>query len=219
MTTLAGTVQVATKAGPLPDFDLQCPLLSLPLAFGTRLETVPSATPYLTAPRQDSKVWETRLGKKDRPRIGLVWSGSETHHRDAERSIGLRALLPLLDLDATFVSVQKAVRPTDAAVLKEHSDILDFGDAFGDFSDTAALMSQLDLVISVDTSIAHLAGALGNPVWIMLPYIPDWRWLLDRDSTPWYPTARLFRQDDTRMWDDVIVRVREALHHLVESRR
>jgi ADP-heptose:LPS heptosyltransferase len=142
-------------------------LLSLPLAFGTRLETVPSATPYLTAPRQDSKVWKTRLGKKDRPRIGLVWSGSETHQRDAERSISLRALLLLLDIDATFVSVQKAVRPADAAVLKECSDILHFGDALGVFSDTAALIAQLDLVISVDTSIAHLAGALGNPVWIM----------------------------------------------------
>jgi ADP-heptose:LPS heptosyltransferase len=205
--------------GPLPDFDLQCPLLSLPLAFGTQLETVPAATPYLTAPRQHSKVWEARLGQKDRPRIGLVWSGSETHHRDAERSIGLRALLPLLDLDATFVSVQKVVRPADAAVLKERSDILHFADVFDDFSDAAALISQLDLVISVDTSIAHLAGALGNPVWIMLPYIPDWRWLLDRGSTPWYPTARLFRQDDTRMWDGVIVRVREALRQLIERRQ
>jgi tetratricopeptide (TPR) repeat protein len=219
MTTLAGTIQVVTKVGPLPDFDLQCPLLSLPLAFGTQLETVPAATPYLTAPRQHSKVWEARLGQKDRPRIGLVWSGSETHHRDAERSIGLRALLPLLDLDATFVSVQKVVRPADAAVLKERSDILHFADVFDDFSDAAALISQLDLVISVDTSIAHLAGALGNPVWIMLPYIPDWRWLLDRGSTPWYPTARLFRQDDTRMWDGVIVRVREALRQLIERRQ
>jgi tetratricopeptide (TPR) repeat protein len=219
MTTLAGGPQVVSKAGLLPEFDLQCPLLSLPLAFGTRLEIIPAATPYLTAPLQDSADWEKRLGEKSPPRIGLVWSGSATHQRDAERSIALRALLPLLDIDATFVSVQKDVRPADAAVLRERSDILHVGDALGDFANTAALISQLDLVISVDTSVVHLAGALGHPVWIMLPYIADWRWLLDQDSTPWYPTARLFRQDDTRMWDAVIVRVREALLQSIGSGR
>jgi ADP-heptose:LPS heptosyltransferase len=116
-----------------------------------------------------------------------------------------------LDIEATFVSLQKDVRTDDAAVLKERDDILDFGDALKDFSDTAALISHLDLVISVDTSVAHLAGALAKPVWVLLPFLPDWRWLLDRDDSPWYPTARLFRQDNTRAWDDVIVRVHEAL--------
>jgi tetratricopeptide (TPR) repeat protein len=217
MATLAGTALVVTKAGPLPDFDLQCPLLSLPFAFRTELETIPSSTPYLHAPLQGLTDWETRLGEKRRPRIGLAWSGSVAHERDADRSISLSALLPLLNSDATFVSLQKDVRPADAAVLDQCGDILHFGDAFVDFSDTAALISKLDLVISVDTSIAHLAGALGRPVWVLLSYIPDWRWLLDRDSSPWYPTARLFRQNDSRTWDSVIMRAREAALKFVES--
>jgi glycosyl transferase family 9 (putative heptosyltransferase) len=144
----------------------------------------------------------------------LVWSGNRGHERDRERSIGLRAFVPLLDAfgaDATFVSLQKDIRPEDAAVLKERTAILDFGNAIVDFSDTAALISQLDLVISVDTSVAHLAGALGKPVWILLTYFPDWRWLLGRDDSPWYPTARLFRQDKSRTWDGVIARANQAL--------
>ena len=122
--------------------------------------------------------------------------------------------MPLLDAvgdDVTFVSLQKDVRADDNAILKKRADILDYGDALEDFSDTAALISQLDLVISVDTSVAHLAGALGKPVWILLTYFPDWRWLLGRDDNPWYPTARLFRQDKSRTWDGVIARVRQAL--------
>ena len=218
MATLAGAAHVVTKTGPLPDFDLHCPLLSLPLAFGTTLATIPSSGPYLRAPLQNLADWEMRLGEKRRPRIGLVWSGNAAHQRDAERSIDLRALLPLLNIDATFVSLQKDVRPTDAAVLDQRGDMLQFGGALGDFADTAGLISNLDLVISVDTSIAHLAGALGKPVWVLLSYIPDWRWLLDRDSSPWYPTARLFRQDETRTWDSVITCVSEAALKFIDSR-
>ena len=158
--------------------------------------------------------WQSRLEGKPRPRIGLVWSGNPGHERDRERSIGLRALVPLLDsvgADVTFVSLQKDVRAEDAALLRDRADILDYGDSLEDFSDTAALISQLDLVISVDTSVAHLAGALGKPVWILLTYFPDWRWLLRRDDSPWYPTARLFRQDESRTWDSAIARVRQAL--------
>jgi ADP-heptose:LPS heptosyltransferase len=120
-------------------------------------------------------------------------------------------LLPLLDFDATFVSLQKDVRSTDAALLNERSDILNFGDELQDFSDTAALISELDLVISVDTSVAHLAGSLGKPVWTLVTYIPDWRWLLDRDDSPWYPTMRLFRQPRIDDWQSVVARVRDAL--------
>jgi tetratricopeptide (TPR) repeat protein len=218
MTDLAGAAQVIAKGSPLPEFDIHCPLLSLPLVFKTRLETVPSANAYLSAPAQHSMNWQTRLGAKRRPRIGLAWSGNAGHERDRERSIGLRALLPLLDVEATFVSLQKEVRAEDVIVLKERGDILHVGDEFRDFSDTAALMSQLDLVIAVDTSVAHLAGALGKPVWIMLTHIPDWRWLLDRNDSPWYPTARLFRQNDTRAWDGVITRVHEAALKFVEGR-
>lgn len=218
MGTLAGTTQVISNGDPLPDFDFQCPLLSLPLAFGTRHETIPSVTPYLRAPVQALKNWQARLGSKTRPRIGLVWSGRPTHKNDQNRSIGLRTLIPLLDIEATLVSLQKdVVRTDDAAVLRDQSNLLHFGDALKNFSDTAALISNLDLVISVDTGVAHLAGALGKPVWILVTYIPDWRWLLDRDDSPWYPTARLFRQPRIDDWESVIVRVHEALRNFVES--
>ena len=122
----------------------------------------------------------------------------------------LRDLLPLLDIEATFVSLQKEVRAADAETLKIATCSISASE-LGDFSDTAALISQLDLVISVDTSVAHLAGALGKPVWILLTHAPDWRWLLDRDDSPWYPTARLFRQGETREWGSVTMRLREAL--------
>ena len=210
MTSLAGTTQVLAMGSPLPDFDVQCPLLSLPLVFRTRLETIPSAVPYLRASAQAVADWEAQLGPKRRLRIGLAWSGRPTHKDDLNRSIGLDALLPLLDIDATFVSLHKYVRAADAVVLKERSDLSHFGDALRDFSDTAALISNLDLVISVDTSVVHLAGALAKPVWVLLPSTPDWRWLLDRDDSPWYPTARLFRQDHTRAWDSVIARACRA---------
>jgi tetratricopeptide (TPR) repeat protein len=214
MTGLAPTAQVISRGDPLPDFDVHCPLLSLPLAFGTRLETVPSDVPYLEAPSPSLTDWDARLGPKGRPRIGLVWSGNAMNERDKERSIGLRSFLPLLDVDATFVSLQKDVPAPDAALLRERGDILHVGDELGDFSDTAELISQLDLVISVDTSVAHLAGALGKPVWILVTHIPDWRWLLDREDSPWYPTARLFRQPRVDDWDSVITRVHDALREM-----
>jgi hypothetical protein len=134
-----------------------------------------------------------------------------THVNDHNRSIGLNALLPLLGLDATYISLQQDVRASDAIALRQ-SNLLHFGDELKNFADTAALISNLDLVISVDTSIAHLAGALGRPIWVMLPFLPDWRWLLGREDSPWYPTARLFRQDKTREWDGVVARVYAALH-------
>jgi hypothetical protein len=134
-------------------------------------------------------------------------------------------MMPLLDIDATFVSLQRNVRADDMAVLndlttlKERSDLFHFDDALSDFSDTAALISNLDLVISVDTSVAHLAGALAKPVWVLLTFVPDWRWSLDRDDSLWYPTARLFRQDETRKWDSVIARVRAALSEHIQRGR
>jgi Glycosyltransferase family 9 (heptosyltransferase) len=211
MTTLACDAQIVCSGASLPDFDVHCPLLSLPLALGTRIDTIPFATPYLATPRHASKDWEVRLGQKLRPRIGLAWSGAPSHRNDHNRSISLRSLVVLLHSEATFVSLQKGLRPDDAAVLKECTDILQFSDEIDDFSDTTALIDRLDLVISVDTSVAHLAGALGKPTWILLPFLPDFRWLLDRDDSPWYPTARLFRQDETRSWDGVIRRVHAAL--------
>jgi tetratricopeptide (TPR) repeat protein len=218
MCTLAGVTQVVARGEPLPDFDWHCILLSLPLAFGTRLATIPSETPYLRAAASLADSWNARLGPRDRPRIGVAWSGNPIHGNDRNRSIGLRALLPLLaGIDATFVSLHRDVRAADAAVLAERTDILHFGEQLGDYADTAALISNLDLIVSVDTSVVHLAGALAKPVWILLPFMPDWRWLLDREDSPWYPTARLFRQDATRMWDGLIPRVRAALHDYVRG--
>ena len=156
--------------------------------------------------------WEAKLGSKDRLRVGLVWSGNPRHRDDIKRSIELNALSSLFDVAATFVSLQTELRAGDAALLRERSDIISLGQSFENFTDTAALISCLDLVISVDTSVAHLAGALGRPVWILLPFVPDWRWLLDRDDSPWYPTARLFRQTNTRDWHSVVDHVRTALN-------
>jgi ADP-heptose:LPS heptosyltransferase len=156
--------------------------------------------------------WSARLPPKTRPRIGLAWSGRPEHSNDQNRSIDLASFLsPFKGIDATLVSLQREVRAADAIVLQERSDLVHFGDELKDFSDTAALVANLDLIIAVDTSVAHLAGALGKPVWILLPFIPDWRWLLERDDSPWYPTARLFRQDDSRRWDNVFARLRVAL--------
>jgi len=204
---------LARGADELPAFDYHCPLSSLPLAFATRLKTIPSAPSYLPRPQDDRmRRWEDRLGPHDRLRVGLVWSGNPAHLNDHNRSIPLQMLAPILDLGARFVSLQKDVRPTDKAALDARSDIVDLTADLRDFVDTAALISCLDLVLTVDTSVAHLAGALGKPTWIMLPHTPDYRWLLDRDDSPWYPRARLFRQDEARDFSPVVERVRAALH-------
>jgi len=206
--------------GPLPAFDLHCPLSSLPLAFKTRLDNIPSAISYLPLPAEARvRAWEARLGSHDKLRVGLVWSGNPAHGNDRNRSIPLRRLSRILDVDATFVSLQKNPKASDQATLLEHADIIDLTADLGDFSDTAALVSCLDLVITVDTSVAHLSAALGRPTWILLPYTPDYRWLLDRDDSPWYPTARLFRQSATRDYAEVLDRVRDELAALVAEKR
>ena len=192
------------------EFDLHCPLMTLPLAFGTRLETIPAwEDGYLTAPPDDVARWDQRL-PAGRRRIGLVWSGSQMHANDANRSLALAKMAPLFQPGDVWVSLQKEVRDADRTAL-EASDILDVSTELGDFADTAALISSLDLVISVDTSVAHLAGALGKPTWVMVPFAPDFRWLLDREDTPWYPKMRLFRQSRAGDWDGVIARIGEAL--------
>jgi tetratricopeptide (TPR) repeat protein len=193
-------------------FDMYTPLSSLPLAFRTTLATVPSDVPYLPAPAACRvQAWEDRLGQHDRLRVGLTWAGNPKHGNDHNRSLPLRKLLPLLDCDAHFVSLQKEPRSEDRPILSERPDLVDLTVHLTDFVETTALMSCLDLIITVDTSIAHLAGALGRPTWILLPYTPDFRWLLDRDDSPWYPTARLFRQDEARDYAGVITRIREEL--------
>ncbi|MBR0851559.1 tetratricopeptide repeat protein [Bradyrhizobium diazoefficiens] len=201
-------------------FDLHCPLGSLPLAFGTRLDTIPLADAYLPAPAPERvQAWEDRLGPHDRFRVGLVWSGDPGHKNDHNRSMALRTLAPLLDCDVQFVSLQKGIRDQDRAFLGERHDILDLTEQLTDFTETAALVSCLDLVISVDTSVVHLTGALGAPVWTMLPFNPDWRWLLNRDDSPWYSSMKLFRQPKRGDWASVVETVRQELEGLVAAWR
>jgi hypothetical protein len=151
--------------------------------------------------------------------IGIVWSGNPKHANDRNRSIRLQALSRILDLDATFVSLQKDVRPDDKATLLARNDVVDLTTHLTDFAETAALICCLDLVIAVDTSVAHLAAALGQPTWILLPYVPDYRWLLDREDSPWYPTVRLFRQSATCEYTSVLDRVRTELGTMIAAKQ
>jgi hypothetical protein len=215
---IAGCLPLSASA-QFPPFDMHCPLTDLPLAFATRLDTIPSAKSYLAADAAIVGVWQNRLGPRQRLRVGLVWSGNPRHANDRNRSIPLRMLSRLLDLDATFVSLQKDPRADDAAVLRERSDIVDLTAQLMDFAQTAALVSCLDLVITVDTSTAHLAAALGRPTWMLLPHLPDFRWLLDREDSPWYPTLRLFRQPQSPDYASVIERVRSELAAMIAVRK
>ncbi len=215
-TTLAGVSQLVEKGAPLPHFDYHCPLLSLPLAFQTRLETVPKAIPYLASTAAQKAYWHSRLGPPSQPRIGLVWSGNALDKNDGQRSVSLHSLLPFLPPGLEYISLQKELRPQDRHALQA-SGIRFFGSQIEDFSDTAALCELVDLVITVDTSVAHLAGALGKATWIMLPYAPDWRWLLHRGDSPWYPSARLYRQGPERSWEPVFERIAYDLNAYVGS--
>jgi tetratricopeptide (TPR) repeat protein len=201
MADLAGADAIISTGEEPPAFDLHCPLANLPMAFGTKLETIPSGTPYLRVPTESLMAAEMRLAGVEKPRIGLAWADGPKHLDDLRRSLAPRALLPLFDGGATFVHLQTDPRPAGDAVI-------DPGDTLNDLSETAALISRLDLVIAVDTSVAHLAGALARPVWILLPYTPDWCWLLGRNTTAWYPTARLYRQAKPGDWAEVIARVK-----------
>ncbi|HDR9480998.1 TPA: tetratricopeptide repeat protein [Burkholderia aenigmatica] len=212
--TLDGVDVLVARGDPLPPFDLHCPLLSLPLEFRTDLSSIPAGGPYLRADPARVEHWRARLGATDRPRIGLVWSGNPAHLNDRNRSITLADLLPLLDDRFEWVSLQKVIRDEDRPVL-DASPIRFVGDELTDFAETAALTDAMDAVISVDTSVAHLAGALGRPLAVMLPHTPDFRWLLDRDDSPWYPGARLFRQPEGGQWAPVVERLRDALPALV----
>jgi len=218
---LTGISQCLVKSSQtvVPPFDFHVAIDSLPLAFGTRLDTIPAAEAYLPPPGAERvRAWESRLGSREKLRVGLVWSGNAVYANDRKRSMPLRTLCGVLDVDATFVSLQKNPRADNIETLRERTEIVDFTADLTDFAETAALVSCLDLIITVDTSVAHLAGALGRPTWILIPYVPDWRWLLDRDDSPWYPTVRLFRQSESREYGSVVERVRAELAELVKAR-
>ena len=209
--TLEGVAQIVADTDALPAHDLHCPVMSLPLAFGTTLQTIPAAIPYLRADPARAARWGARLGARLRPRIGLVWAGRHRPPINYARDVPLAALRPLLELDADFLSLQREMAPADAIALASMRGISGHGEALGDFADTAALLAHLDLVIAADTSVVHLAGAMGTPVWVMNRYAPCWRWLRGRSDSPWYPTARLFRQTSFGDWAGVIAQIGQAL--------
>jgi Flp pilus assembly protein TadD len=208
---VAGASQVVEQGAALPAFDFHCPLPSLPLAFKSGLNAIPASDSYIACSAAKLAEWEARLGERAKPRIGLVWSGGRNHRNDRNRSIALGELIEYLPRQYQYVSLQKETRQSDEGALGSHGDILRFDGQLNDFSDTAALCQLMDVVVSVDTSVAHLAGAIGKPVWVMLPFVPDWRWLLDREDSPWYPSARLFRQEKAGDWAGVLGKVQSAL--------
>ena len=209
MRQLSGVSCFVEKGEALPPFDLHCSLLSLPFVFQTTLERIPSKVSYLVADPQKVADWQKRLGGS-KPKVGLAWSGSETNKGDAYRSIFLETLLSFLPEGFEYVCLQKEVRQRDHTAL-ENSSVHFFGEALNDFSDTAALCSLMDFVVSVDTSIVHLAAALGKKMVVLLPFAPDWRWLLERSDSPWYPTIKLLRQDAMDDWESVLQKLNPIL--------
>lgn len=211
MGTLEGVTTVTTETESVPAHDYHCPLLSLPLALRTEVPRIPDAVPYLAAAPGRVEAWQRTLERNRAPRVGIVCSGNPNHRNDRNRSIPLHEFSPLLETGVSLHLLQKECTMEDEAFLAETPQIRDLRPRLTDFTETAAAIACLDLVISVDTSVAHLAGALAKPVWILLPFSPDWRWMLDRDDSPWYPSARLFRQTAMGVWQDVIEHVRAEL--------
>ena len=228
LASLDGVAQLAKPGDSLPPFDFQCPLMSLPLAFRTELATIPAPRAYLTPDPEKARRWKERLGERHGPRVGLVWSGGfrpdqpELAAIHARRNLEASLLAPLKDDRIEFYSLQKGA-PADSDLARLQSAywngprIVDWTSELHDFSDTAALIANLDLVISVDTSVAHLAGALGRPVWILNRFDSCWRWLRGRVDSPWYPTARIYTQERPGDWSGVIDKVKADLARVVES--
>ncbi len=212
-TSLRGIERLVAAGEPLPDFDFHCPVLSLPLAFERRLKIIPAQVPYISPGPQLIDQWKRRIGPKtDAFKAGIVWAGRPTHTNDRHRSMKLRQFAPLAGIEhLEFYSLQKGPATTEMASAPPGFRLYNFTSDLADFVDTAAMIANLDMIIAVDTAVAHLAGALGKNVWVMLPYAADWRWLRGRNDSPWYPTMRLFRQKSWGDWDGVVGEVRQAL--------
>jgi tetratricopeptide (TPR) repeat protein len=209
--TLGDGIKVISSGDPLPDFDLHCPLASLPLAFAAAPDTLPSKT-YLSAAKKDIEHWQQHLPPGSGSfRIGIVWAGSQT---DPSRAIPLETLLSALPREAQIISLQKEISTDSAATLVTHPEIVCCEDALNSFADTAAVLANLDLIITIDTSVAHLAGAMGLPVWVLLHTASDWRWMAAGPTTPWYPSARLFRQHTAGDWGSLVT---EALQPALQA--
>jgi tetratricopeptide (TPR) repeat protein len=228
MSGLPGVVQIISTDGELPYFDYHCPMLSLPLAFKTELSTIPLKIPYLKTSEEKKRKWGKRLGENKKFRVGLVWSGgirpdqTEVFEENIRRNIPLIKLAQLRHEGIQFYSIQKgAFAELELQELQTQGwsgpEILNFSDELIDFSDTAALIENLDLIVSVDTAVAHLAGALGKSIWLLNRYDSDWRWLLDRDDSPWYPSLKLYRQKEYGDWDNVVENVRTQLIDIIQK--
>jgi tetratricopeptide (TPR) repeat protein len=212
-----GVAAVLTTDAPAPHVDYQCPFMSLPLALGTELATIPANVPYVLPAPELVAEWHDRLPRTGHPRIGLCWAGSRAHLNDHNRSIALSRFNDILALPGLrFISVQREVDAAAQAILHRHG-VVELGQDFESFSDAAAVLAQLDLLISVDTAVAHLAGAIGKPVALLLPIPAEWRWLSDRADSPWYPTMRLFRQTVSGDWDAPLARLHKELGLLAQG--
>jgi hypothetical protein len=196
---------------------VHCPLGTLPLAFKTEPSTVPADVPYLSADDAHLAKWSGRFAALDRPRIAVAWAGNASHLNDRNRSMAFTRLAPLFSVPARFVSIQRDVRAEDTNALAAEQRVTHIGGGLDSFADTAAAIALCDLAIAVDTAVAHLAGAMGRPAWVLLPFTPDWRWTLEGDTTPWYPTARLFRQTALGDWEGVIARVAAELRQFTAA--
>lgn len=206
---LPGVASVTARGEPLPDYDLQCPFGSLPLAFGDR--SIPATTPYLAVDESRREKWAARLAMPGR-RVALAWRGNAQHPNDRNRSISIADLAPLFDVDdVTFVTLQPGMTPAETDALGARGNIVHLGDDVSDMADSAAIADLCDLTIAVDTSLAHLAGALARPLFVLLPFAPDWRWAWPDDRSLWYPEARLFRQAQPDTWPSVMKAVARAL--------
>jgi tetratricopeptide (TPR) repeat protein len=209
--SVAGVASVLDHSEPAPPVDYYCPLLSLPLAFRTDATTIPADVPYIAPPPERLAKWRDRMPQNGRLRIGLCWAGSKEHLNDHNRSIAIERFAELLALpNLDFISVQKDVDAAQVEFLRRHQ-VIALGQDFESFADTAAVVAQIDLLISVDTAVAHLAGAMGKAVALLLPFPAEWRWLTDRTDSPWYPTMRLFRQTATGDWDGPLAQLYEEL--------
>lgn len=218
---LPGVHRVVTTGNALPAFDVQCPLMSLPGIFGTRIDSIPNQIAYLTADPRLIEAWSSRFQSNDRRlRVGLAWSGRPEHQGDRQRSVPLAELAPLAANESVALySLQKGPAAEQIVGAPPPLRLIDFTSELASFSETAALIQHLDLVISVDTAVAHLAAAMGKPVWLLLPFVPDWRWMLNRSDSPWYPTMRLFRQQRIGQWIDPVEQVAHCLREFDPSYR
>jgi hypothetical protein len=218
LATCAGIDRLVFEGTDPPAHDIQASLVSLPRIFQTRLETIPAQIPYLSADPELCARWRERLSGVREFRVGIAWQGNPIHIHDRHRSVPLLAFAPLAGVPGVrLVSLQKSPGREQLSGQGERLGVLDLADHLGDFADTAALMSNLDLVITVDSAVAHAAGALGIPVWVALSRVPDWRWLIEREDSPWYPNMRLFRQTTRGHWAGVFERLTEALRQQVEA--